>query len=122
MTIDGKEVDRMHTFHDFDAGWYLTLDADWASRISVVQEGSEHTFYVWNKSMEKAEKLLTVLSLAGPDRDLEARLDDRIELFRTDGVIYAAKLEVAALSYGLTEDNLKGSFQLIQMDWKTGET
>lgn len=122
MTLDGGEVDRMHTFHDFDAGWYLTLDADWASRISVVHEGSAHTFYVWNQSMEKAEKLLTVHSLAGPDRDLEARLDERIELFRTDGVIYAAKLEVAALSYGLTEENLIGSFHLIHMDWKTGET
>ena len=122
MTIHGQEVEKMYTFHDYDAGWYLTLDREWASRISVVREGSAHTFYVWNANIEKAEKLLTIHALSGPDRDLEARLDDRIELHKTDATIYAAKLEVAALSYGLTPENLQNSFHLIQRDWMTGET
>lgn len=122
MTEQGNEVDKMHTFHNFDGGWYLTLDEGWASRISVTQQGNVCTFYVWDESFEKAEKLLSVYTMTGSDRELEAEENNRAILYKTEGVVYAAKLEVAALSYGLSEENLAGSFHLIQMDWKNGET
>lgn len=122
MTEDGEEMDKMYTFHNFDGGWYMALDGDWASRVSVTQETGRCTFYVWDEASEKAEKLLTVYALTGSDRELEAEQAERFTLYKTDGVTYAAKLEVAALSYGLTEENLLGSFHLIHMDWKTGET
>lgn len=122
MTEDGEEVDKMYTFHNFDSGWYLTLNEIWASRISVTEGSGTCTFYVWDEAFEKAEKLLTVCALTGSDREQAAEQEDRFPLYKTDGVIYAAKLEVAALSYGLSQENLMGSFHLIQMDWKTGET
>lgn len=122
MTEQGAEVDKMYTFHNFDGGWYLTLDENWASRISVTQQGSVCTFYIWDETFEKAEKLLSVYAMTGSDRELEAEENKRIVLYKTEGVVYAAKLEVTALSYGLTEENLAGSFHLIQMDWKNGET
>ncbi len=100
----------------------MTLDADWASRVSVTEAAGTCTFYVWDENFEKAEKLMTVHALTGADRELEAGLEERITLYKTDGVIYAAKLEVAALSHGLTGENLLGSFHMIHMDWKTGET
>ena len=37
LTEDGDAVDKLHTFHNFDAGWYLSLSGDWAGRVSVVQ-------------------------------------------------------------------------------------
>ncbi len=122
MTGDGEEVDKMHTFHNFDSGWYMTLDADWAPRVSVTEGAGSCTFYVWDQRFEKAEKLLTVFRLTGSDRELEAQLEERFILYKTDGVIYAAKMEVAALSHGLTKESMLGSFHLIHLDWKTGET
>jgi len=122
MTDQGDEVDKMYTFHNFDGGWYMTLDENWASRISVTQQGSVCTFYVWDETFEKAEKLLSIYAMTGSGREMEAEEQNRMILYKTEGVIYAAKLEVAALSYGLTEENLLGSFHLIQMDWKNGET
>ena len=122
MTIDGGELDSMYTFHDLDGGWYLTLNDAWAPRISVVQETGTHTFYVWNENFEKAEKLLTLYSLTGADRNLDPNSEDLTELYKTDGVTYAARLEIAALSYGLTLDNLLNDFHLIHMDWKSGVT
>ncbi len=121
MTVDGEEVDKMYTFHNFDGGWYLTLDEVWASRISVTEGAGVCTFFVWDEAFEKAEKLLTVFALTGSDREQAAEQEERFLLYKTDGVTYAAKLEVAALSYGLFQENLMGSFHLIQMDWKTGE-
>ena len=122
MNAEGEEIDKMHTFHNFDSGWYLTLDEVWASRISVTEGAGVCTFYVWDEAFEKAEKLLTVYALTGSGREDEASQEERFPLYKTDGVTYAAKLEVAALSYGLTQENLMGSFHLIQMDWMTGET
>lgn len=122
MTEDGEMVDKIHTFHNFDGGWYLSLDSDWAKRISVIRSGDVCTFYVWDKQFEKAEKLLTIQTLTDSDRELEATQEERFVIYKTDSVIYAARLEVAALSYGVTEENLQGRFHLIHMDWKSGET
>lgn len=122
MTEDGEEVDKVHTFHNLDGGWYLTLDGDWAPRVSVIRGSDVCTFYVWDKGFEKAEKLLTVYALTASDRELDATQEDRFVIYKTDSVLYAAKLEVAALSYGVTEENLLGRFHLIRMDWKSGVT
>ena len=88
----------------------------------MIRNAETCTFYVWDKKFEKAEKLLTIHSLTASDRELEATQDDRFVIYKTDSVIYAARLEVAALSYGVTEENLQGRFHLIHMDWKSGET
>ncbi len=122
LSEDGAEVDKAYTFHNFDGGWYLFLDGDWASRVSVTQSAGVCTFYVWDSLFEKAEKLLTVYALTGSDRDMAAQQEDRFVLYKAEGVTYAANLEVAALSYGVTAEKITGCFHLIHMDWKTGET
>ena len=122
LTEHGGEIDKLHTFHNFDGGWYMTLDELWASRISVIQQGSVCTFYVWDEAFEKAEKLLSVYAMTGSRREMEAEESSRTVLYKTEDVVYAAKLEVAVLSYGLSEEKVLGSFHLIQMDWKNGET
>ncbi len=122
MAEDGAEVDKSYTFHNFDGGWYMTLEGDWASRVSVTQDQGQCTFYVWDEAFQKAEKLLTVHAFTGSGRDFEAQQAERNVLYKTDGITYAAQLEIGALSYGVTEENLLGSFHLIHMDWKSGET
>ena len=122
LTPDGGEVDRLYTFHNFQSGWYLKLDEEWAPRVSVTEAGGVCTFYVWDTRFEKAEKLLTIYTLTGSDRQTLAEQEGRIILYKTDGAIYAAVLEVGALSYGLTAEHLPDSFFPIHMDWKSGET
>ena len=122
MTQRGEEVDKAYTFHNFDSGWYMNLDGEWAPRVSVTQNPGSCTFYVWDENFEKAEKLLTVYAFTGSDRDFEAEQEERIVLYKSDGVTYAAQLEVGALSYGVSRENLLESFHLIHMDWKSGET
>ena len=122
LTKDGDAVDKLHTFHNFDGGWYLTLTGDWASRVSVAQSAGICTFYIWDEMLEKAEKIMTVYALTGMDRDMLAESEERFVLYKSEGITYAAKLEVGALSYGLTVDNLSGCFHMIHMDWKSGET
>ena len=122
MAIDGSEVDKMHTFHNYDAGWYFVLDSEWAHRTLVTQDGSTYTFYLWDEAFTQASKLLTVYALSGSDREEAAVSDGRFILHRGDGVIYCAKMEDLVSQGGITQEDMIDHFHLIQLEWKTGET
>lgn len=120
MDLDGKETDKLYTFHNFLGGWYLELDGDWANRVSVVQEGNRYLFYIWDEAFEYNQLVLTIYSLTGGNREEEAVSEGRFLLHRTDSVVYAASVETDDLR--VTQDELISAFQLIHVDWKTGET
>jgi len=125
MTLSGEEVDKQFTYHNYAAGWYLRLDDNWAARVSVEHEVIGHEerfdFYVWDESYEKADKLLTVFALSGADREETAVMNNRFVLHKTDSTIFAANLEGASASYGLCQQSVIDAFDLIRLDWKTGE-
>lgn len=118
---EGREVDKLYTFHDFLGGWYVELDREWASRVTVEQDEGRFTFYVWNESYEEATALFTIYIFTGSTRDADVTQDDRFALYRGEGVSYGARLERYAEQYGITEKKLIESFSLIHQDWKTGE-
>ena len=127
MTLSGDEVDKEYTYHNYAGGWYLRLDDDWASRVTVEHEKNGYDeesfdFYVWDEAYQKADKLLTVFALTGSDREETAVLNNRFVLHKTDSTIFAANLEGASTSYGLSQQSVIDAFSLIRMDWKTGET
>lgn len=121
IDLNGKQWDKLYTFHDFGGGWYLQLDDLLAERISMEQVGNTYTFYLWNKEGNEAQTLFLLYSLTGSNRDEEAGIYDRFALYRKEGTAYAAKLTDTALQYGLTKDSLINSFRLIYQDWNTGE-
>ena len=49
-------------------------------------------------------------------------MDNRFILYKTESTIFAANLEGVSASYGLSQQNTIDAFNLIRMDWKTGET
>lgn len=127
MELSGAEVDKLYTFHDLAAGWYLVLDDDWASRVTVSQNGSKYSFYLWRTSVTDwdsmlADRLITIEVLTGADREEKASMDGWFPLCRTESAVYAAKLEIAAQELALTQEDLVNCFHLIFKDWKTGET
>lgn len=122
MTIDGGEIDKMYTYHNFEAGWYVLLGGEWAHRTLVTQKGSDYSFSLWDPDFTEAEKIFTVYTLSGAEREREALEAGRFILHRTDSVIYCASLETAAAEYGVTQKALADYFRFIQRDWKTGET
>ena len=122
MDLEGREEDKLHTFHDFSGGWYLELSEDWAGRVSVTQNGSAYTFSIWDADYGNADEVFTVYALRGTDRESLALEHNRFVLHRAEGVVYAAGLEAASAGYEITQDDLLNSFHLIHQDWKTGET
>ena len=122
MDVDGWEMDKLYTFHNYNGGWYLQLGSEWASRLTVEQEHGCFHFYVWDESYQVAIPLFSVYVLTGTDRDESAAQDGRFPLYRSEGVAYAAQLDFSAPEYGVTEKSLQESFHLIRQDWQTGET
>lgn len=122
MDISGQAHTKGHTFHNYFGGWYLELEDGWAERVSVVEAGSSYWFYVWDPGFEKAELIFSVYVLSGSDREEYAQADNRFVLHRTEGVIYAARLESGAADYRITQEHLIPCFHVIHQAWKTGET
>ncbi len=122
MTLQGNEVDKLFTYHNFPGGWYLSLDRGWAERVSVSQEGGRYSFYIWDETFTEAQKIMTVYALTGKNREEQALRDNRFVLYRDDTTTYAANLEIASAAFGISRESLVQSFHLIHKDWKTGET
>lgn len=122
MALDGSVVDRMYTYHNFDEGWYLQLDRAWAPRTTISKEANVYQFYVWDEAFEKSEKIFSIYAFTGTNRDAQAQEDNRFVLFKSNGVVYAAKLEASSVVYDISQESLINCFRPIQLDWKTGET
>lgn len=122
LAPDGSEVDKMYTFHNFVGGWYLQLDARWASRVSVEHSGSEYAVWLWDEDGSNCEKIFTVFALTGTNREDAAVMNNRFVLLRNESTVYAAHLEVASGALEITQEDMINGFRLIHQDWKTGET
>lgn len=121
VSSSGAMTDKMFTYHNFVGGWYLKLDGNLAPRMYVTQMGNSYEFYVLPQEGEPV-KLMTVYGFTGQQREEQAVAENRFVLYRTDSTVYAAHLEVASASYGMSQESLKNSFHLIIQDWNTGET
>ncbi len=122
VDMDGRETNKLYTFHNFDDGWYIQLNSDWIDRIAAEKNGSTYTFYMWNNSYGSAVPVFTIYALTDRDRDSQAALQNRFALYRGEDVVYAAKLESGSAIYGMTENYLQANFHLIRQGWNTAES
>ena len=122
LGADGAEYDKRITYHNYLEGWYMEVDGKLVNRLCVMPESTgRFAFCLWDRKFERLEKLWTVYVLTGEDRSNVAVDEGRFVLLKTDTVVYAAYLEDAGKSAGITQERLINSFFLIQSDWKTGE-
>ena len=122
ISSDGTATDKLYTYYDAAGGWYLRLEDAVAKRITIRRMANIFEFYLWNEDYTQTEKLMTIYTLTGQNKDEQSLLKDRILLHKAETVTYMATLEPAAATYRLTQESLVNSFYLIQSDWNTGET
>ncbi len=122
LDIDGRQINKLYTYHNYVGGWYLELDSAWAPQVSVQQEGSTYTFCLWDEDYESAKQLFSIHCLTGSSRAEQAAEDGKFPLHTTENTVYAAVLAPSAGENGITKDSLVSGFHLIHQDWNTGET
>lgn len=118
FAVDGQgvETDKLFTFHNFEQGWYLSLDNSWSQNISVVRGDDVFTFYMWNEDYSEALTLFSIFTFTGSARNEEASNDGRFLLHSTDAAVYAARLEADAAAYAITRSTITEAFRLIRPD------
>lgn len=121
MGSSGNTMDKLYTYYNTTGGWYLKIDSKLASRITVQAEANTFAFYLWNDNCTKAEKLFTIYTLTGQNREEQSLSDGRFVLLKTDTAIYSATLEAVAAEYDIIQETLIGSFSQIHQDWNSGE-
>ncbi len=121
MGSNGNTIDKLYTYYNAAGGWFLKINNKLAPRITVEIESNTFTFYLWNADYTNAEKLFTVFTLTGQNREEQSLSDEKFVLLKTDTTIYSATLESAAEKYAITQESLIGSFSQIHQAWNSGE-
>lgn len=121
MGSNGNTIDKLYTYYNAPGGWYLKINNKLAPRITVEVESNTFTFYLWNRDYTNAEKLFTVFTLTGQNREEQSLSNEKFVLLKTDTTIYSATLESTAEKYAITQEGLIASFSLIHQDWNSGE-
>lgn len=122
MGPDGNKVEKLHTYHNYEGGWYIKLDSSIAERFTVTQRGNAFYFYLWDTYGTSTHEIMSIYVLTGQKREQQATEANRFVLYRGESTVYAARLEVSSATYGMTKENVIAAFHLILQDWKTGET
>ena len=113
LSITGEEVDKLYTYHNFVNGWYLVLDSTWAQQVTVTQDSTGYSFYLWDLAKENAIRVLEVQMLYDQDEISQAMESGAILLYQGESSAYVGVLTSDAAQCGLTQEWLRGSFYLI---------
>lgn len=113
LSITGEEVDKLYTYHNFVNGWYLVLDSTWAQQVTVTQDSTGYSFYLWDLAKENAIRVLEVQMLYDQDEISQAMENGAILLYQGESSAYVGVLTSDAAQFGLTQEWLRGSFYLI---------
>lgn len=113
LSITGEEVDKLYTYHNFVNGWYLMLDSTWAQQVTVTQDSTGYSFYLWDLAKENAIRVLEVQMLYDQDEISQAMESGAILLYQGESSAYVGVLTSDAAQFGLTQEWLRGSFYLI---------
>ena len=112
LTDAGESMNKAFTFHNYVDNWYLELNDEWASRLTVVSQNTEHVFYIWDDSFEQATKIMTMFSRYNKGEQLNSGAD-QYKVFANDLITYTAKFEDEAAVFGMTPEYVADSFHII---------
>ena len=122
----GEGAVSLRTYHCVEDGWYLQLPETWTDRIyisrSLSQDESGATFYI-RKTGEPPAPFLRITAVTGASREIKAVRGSRFLLSRQPKTLYTAELLEGndTWEYGLTADEVRAAFSLIQTEWIPGD-
>lgn len=122
----GEGAVSLRTYHCVEDGWYLQLPETWTDRIyisrSLSQDESGATFYI-RKTGEPPAPFLRITAVTGANREIKAVRGSRFLLSRQPKTLYTAELLEGndTWEYGLTADEVRAAFSLIQTEWIPGD-
>ena len=115
LNVDGSEVDKVYSYHNYVGGWYLTMSEQMGENVSVTPMGNSYEFK-FTQLNGKLTRFMTIYAFTGQQREEQAVSDNRFILYRTESTVYAAHLDVTSAAYGITQESIKNAFHMIVND------
>ena len=128
FTADGEEKNKVITYHNLTERWYLILPEAWDGHFTVRQSGTGSvratTFYAL-RGQSVGEELLTVYTLTGTDREVQAVKSGRAILRRRSSAdaVYAVSFAEGyeQWPWAVEREVLAERFNVIVNRWSMGE-
>ena len=123
---DGSPAREIITYHNQADSWYLLIPEEWDTHFTVRQanaSAAEHSTIFYSVSGGQPDKeLLTICTLTGSDREVQASRGGWVMLRRQAGSIYTLALTEAYSEWRWYEDqdSLRGRVNGISAQWTTG--
>ena len=113
---DGRFEQSVKTYHCLSAGWYFTIPLSWwnwdvDALVTAISNENQMTLCINGGSV------LSVYTITGENRDSRSRMGHRLVLRRQTTTVYAGEVFEIAPYYGMDEDLLRRSFNLILGTW-----
>ena len=124
LLLNGTQEQKLLTFHNYAAGWYLELPESWSSEICIYRtEGNAGWIYTiarWNGEDEEPTPMVHISPVSGSVRRLGGGWS---VLGTVSDVTYAVLTtpESDEWSEGLSVEELIARFHTIRYDWNTNE-
>lgn len=106
----GTQMIRMRTYHNMMDNWYLELSDRFLEKLAVQQIDDGCIFYV------DGVPAFTIFALKDADREEQSKLPNRIILYSSESVIYAAEISDG---YSDFETAIKKMFHPIRVNVNT---
>lgn len=127
ITLDGRIVDKLVTYHNNADGWYLVLPEQWSENICISRADSVSgeralVFSKYNGENEPPLKLLTIYTQTGDNRHDRALLDGRFDLYTRADTIFCGRIAdgVSDWNYSLDIEQVRSRFNIIRKEWASG--
>ena len=113
---DGELSVAAETYRSLSCGWYLNIPESWWDWNVEAVTGSISNENQMNLNIN-GDPVLGIYTITGENRENRGRLGKRIVLRRQTATVYAGELYDAGAYYGMDEDLLRRSFNLIVGSW-----
>lgn len=116
VDAQGKRTDGMYTYYSYADKWYIHIDRNWISKLTVTHAEGICTFY----NQEK-ETVMTLYALTGVNRKEQAQQLGGVVLGSSEYITFAATIGPGAHALGITEQRVKQLFYAIDLKLYTEE-
>lgn len=127
FAANGRATRRAITYHNLTDSWYLRIPEAWDGHFAVAQDNtstSEHTTTFYSlRGSRIGEAMLTIYTLTGENREMQAIRSGRTILRRQPNVVYAVSYarDYDEWRYAIEPTELVDRFNAITTQWSTGE-
>lgn len=126
LNLNGEVKDKLTTYHNYSAGWYMILPDAWGSNLTVSRVNDEagnrvYVFSKWSSDSSDQEMIFAIHGFSGKDRLEQARTGGRFLLGEKGEIAYSGSLGQCDWANALSEETMRQLFRFIHIDWNSGE-